>query len=389
MFTKTETLRASIKAEAAAAGAIVKGAEAAARDLTSEERKAFDAHMANARGKLTQLDQAKSDEEILGAARRLADEIGGVKGMPTGAGRKDGALWASKTAEKLGRVMRGAATGEKAIVSGSIDVGAPIDSSINVLPDVATTILDLIPRKGISGTNEFSFLRQTVRDNNAAPVADGATKPTSTFTVEEVTDSCRYVAHLSEPFPLRLFADHADLEQFLQAEMARGVVRGFEAQIINGDGVDPNFRGILNTSGIVAVAYATDLLTTIRKGLTAFQNSGVTPTALALNPAEAEALDLMREGGASGAYLLGSPDGDSAPNIWRIPRIVSPAVPVGQGILADWSRAVVAVREEATVAVDTSGTLFDKNQAKMRVESRLGFGVKVPSAFAVLDLSAS
>ncbi|WP_315897987.1 phage major capsid protein [Arthrobacter sp. UKPF54-2] len=97
----------------------------------------------------------------------------------------------------------------------------------------------------------------------------------------------------------------------------------------------------------------------------------------------------LRDGGATGKFLLGDPAAGSAPNIWRIPRIVSPAVPAGRAILADWSRAVVAVREEATMAVDTSGPLFDKNQAKMRVESRLGFGVKVPSAFAVLDLSAS
>jgi HK97 family phage major capsid protein len=344
---------------------------------------AFDAHLAAARGKLAQLELAKSDEAILADARELAASVGGFS-------KAGGGSWASKTAEKLGRVMRGSSDGSKAIVSGSIDIGAPIDSSINVLPDVATTILDLIPRKPVSGTNEFSYLRQTVRTNNAAPVADGATKPTSTFTVEDVTDSCRYVAHLSEPFPIRLFADHADLEQFLQAEMARGVVRGFEDQIINGDGTGANFAGILNTSGIVSVAYASDLLATIRKALTGFQNSGVVPTALALNPAEAEALDLLRDGGATGAYLLGDPAGAAAPNLWRIPRVVSPAIPAGQAVLGDWNRAVVAVREEATAAVDTSGAeLFDKNMAKMRVESRLGFGVKVPSSFAVLDLSAS
>lgn len=167
-------------------------------------------------------------------------------------------------------------------------------------------------------------------------------------------------------------------------------VRGFEDQIINGDGTGANFTGILNTSGIASVAFATDLLTTIRKALTGFQNSGVVPTALALNPAEAEALDLLRDGGATGAYLLGDPAGAAAPNLWRIPRVVSPAIPAGQAVLGDWNRAVVAVREEAAAAVDTSGAeLFDKNMAKMRVESRLGFGVKVPSSFAVLDLSAS
>lgn len=375
---KIEQLRQSVKDSAAKAAAVVKVAESAARELTADEKAAFDGHLKDARAFLGQLEQAKADAAVY-------EQLGGGFDGPAAGGQKAGRAWARKTAEKLGAVMRAGADGQKAVVSGSIEVGAPVDSRINVLPSVATSILDLIPRKGISGTNEFSYIRQTVRTSNAAPVADGATKPTSTFTVEDVTDSVRYVAHLSEPFPIRLFADHADLEQFLQAEMVAGIVRGFEAQIVTGSGVDPNFTGILNTSGVVAVAYATDLLTTIRKALTGFQNSGVEPSALVINPREAEQLDLLRED-AGGGFLLGDPAGAEASRIWRMPRIVSPAVPAGQGILADWSRAVVAVREEATIAVDTSGTLFDTNQAKMRAEARLGFGVKVPSAFAVLDL---
>ena len=381
--SKVDKLRGEAMAEAKAARAIAEKADGEGRNLSTEEKSRYDGHMLKASRLTADLTAARDDEDMLGQAKALFSSV-------HGGGVNAGGAWASKTAEKLGRVMRGTSDGQKAVVSGSIDIGAPIDSAINVLPDVATTILDLIPRKPVSGTNEFSYLRQTVRTNNAAPVADGATKPTSTFTVEDVTDSCRYVAHLSEPFPIRLFSDHADLEQFLQAEMARGVVRGFEDQIINGDGTGANFTGILNTSGIVSVAYATDLLTTIRKGLTGFQSTGVVPTALALNPAEAEALDLLRDGGATGAYLLGDPAGAAAPNLWRIPRVVSPAIPAGQAVLADWNRAVVAVREEARMAVDTSGAeLFDKNMAKMRVESRLGFGVKVPSAFAVLDLTAA
>ena len=69
-----------------------------------------------------------------------------------------------------------------------------------------------------------------VRTNNAAPVADGALKPTSIYSLAEVEDRVRVIAHLSEPVPERSFADHANLQDFLQTEMEAGLYLALETR---------------------------------------------------------------------------------------------------------------------------------------------------------------
>lgn len=107
-----------------------------------------------------------------------------------------------------------------------------------------------------------------------------------------------------------------------------------------------------------------------------------------LHPTDFEALDLLRADGATGAFLLGDPAGDSAANIWRVPRIPSTAVTPGTAILGDFDQAEIIVREDATLAVDRSGELFTKNLVVLRLEGRFGLAVKRPNAFVEIDLTA-
>jgi hypothetical protein len=50
---------------------------------------------------------------------------------------------------------------------------------------VATGLLDVLPTKQHAST-EYAYLRQSVRTNNAAVVAEGAVKPTSVYSVVRV-----------------------------------------------------------------------------------------------------------------------------------------------------------------------------------------------------------
>ena len=76
---------------------------------------------------------------------------------------------------------------------------------------------------------------------------------------------------------------------------------------------------------------------------------------MVLNPVDAEALDLLRDSGATGKYLLGDPGGDGVEKLWKVPRVPSNAVAAGTALLADWRQAQVIVREDATLALDRSG----------------------------------
>jgi HK97 family phage major capsid protein len=277
----------------------------------------------------------------------------------------------------------GGQLGIKALVSGTIDVPSPILSDVVRTATLPTSFLDLIrDRHRLDGTNTYSFLRQTARTHNAAPVADGALKPTSVYTVTDIEDRARVIAHLSEAIPERYFADHRELERFLTAEMEAGLLAALEAQVANGDGLGENMTGILNTSGTTAVPYADGgIVTTARKALTAMRNIGEQPTAWVLNPTDDESFDLEKDGNMR--FLL-----DQEADLWRIPRVTSAQVPTGTGILADWRQARLIVREDAQLAADRSADNFKKNLVQLRLEGRYGFAVLRPAAFAVVDLTA-
>ena len=77
---------------------------------------------------------------------------------------------------------------------------------------IATGLLDLLPTKQHTSA-EYAYLRQSVRTNNAAIVAEGAAKPTSVYSVVRVENSLQVIAHLSEGIPRYWLLDNQALEQ--------------------------------------------------------------------------------------------------------------------------------------------------------------------------------
>lgn len=392
--TRIENYRAAAATAAKSAREIMEKADAEGRQLDGQTLADYQHHMKTARENLDKLKTAKAEESFYAEAKAISREIDGPAGPDRRGGRGKAARgqWAKTTAERMSKVMTADADGQKALVSGSIGVPVPIDTDIVAMSDAPRTLLELIPVRGLTGGfgtgNSYNFLRQTVRNHQATVVPDGAVKPTSIYTIQEIEDRVRVIATLSEPVPERYLADYGNLQDFLASEMEAGIQLALEDQVLNGDGTGENLTGILATSGLITQAFATDRLTSIRKGLTALQVYGITPTALVLHPTDLEALDLLRADGATGAFLLGDPAGDSAANIWRVPRIPSTAVTPGTAILGDFDQAEIIVREDATLAVDRSGELFTKNLVVLRLEGRFGLAVKRPNAFVEIDLTA-
>jgi hypothetical protein len=115
-----------------------------------------------------------------------------------------------------------------------------------------------------------------------------------------------------------------------------------------------------------------------------------------MHPNDAQAVDLLRFpwGGdtqADAGFLLdGYQHGvGGSGNVFgpTTPRVVSPSVPEGTAILADWDQLRLYVREDVRLDVDAGGELFTRNQAIVRAEARIGVSVLKPSSFAVVDLT--
>lgn len=297
--------------------------------------------------------------------------------------------WASRAADAIWRAN--SFDGEtRAITASSIDLPAL------VLPQVVPMerpkrVVDLLVDRVESQSNAFEFWQQTTRTNNAVMVADLATKPTSVLTVTPVEDRLRVLAHLSEEIPNRLWLDYDELRTFLITELYLGLLDALEQQVLNGDGTGENFTGILHASGTTAVAFDTDAVTTLRGALSTFETAGVQPTGWVLNPTDAAALDLLREGGTPDMFVLGggyqNGPADSNNVFGSIPRLVSPRVPAGKALLADWTKVRLFTRGGVMTMLDPF-TGFAENTTRLRSEMRIGMGLLRPSAFAVIALSA-
>lgn len=323
-------------------------------------------------------------------------EVARMGTMPSLGGSSDamayGRQWAEQVAEKITRAM-GHDGEQRAVVSGSIDIPSLVEPEIIAIARPAR-LIDLFNNRAPLAGNAFEYYQQTVRTNNATAVADAAVKPTSVLTVAAHTDRARVIAHLSEPTPNRLWEDHDELRSWLTSEMLEGVLDGLEDQIVSGDGLGENMTGLLNTPGTTTVAFDTDAVTTLRSAVTALQVIGETPTGWALNPVDAQDVDLLRWGTSGGLLTEGYEGGGGTPSsnnifgVAGVKRVVSNSIPAGTGVLGDFSKLRVYVRRDATLALDSSGELFTKNLFVARAEGRYGIGVLRPSAFAICDLTA-
>jgi HK97 family phage major capsid protein len=253
-------------------------------------------------------------------------------------------------------------------------------------------LLAAIPVEPVEGPT-FSFLRQTVRTNNAAAVPVAGLKPTSVVTFQQVNDEVSTIATLSEPIPRQYLEDYGALREWIEEDFAYLVLDAIERQVLAGDGTGANLTGILETSGIGVQPLGTDTpADAIRKAITVARvDSGRGPTHVAIRPEDAEALDLAKD--TTGRYLFSDPSGGvDGGRIWRLQPVETTGLPAGSALVGDFTGSARIYQREA-VRVDwteaglvnaadpTDGGLYDTNQVKFRAEARVGLAVLRPQAF--------
>ena len=158
-----------------------------------------------------------------------------------------------------------------------------------------------------------------MRTNLAAVVAEGAVKPTSTYTLVRVEDKLDVVAHLSEAVPRFWIADNVALEQFLTNEMTYGLALAVEALIVS---------DVAGTNGVQTQAYATSPLVTLRKSLTKLETTGYVPSAIAVNPTDFEAVELALAT-TTALEHMSLPFDAAARRLWGTPLVATNAVAAG------------------------------------------------------------
>jgi HK97 family phage major capsid protein len=429
MSPRLKALQERAEAEGKKARDIAQAALDGDREMTDDEKAGYGAAMKALADIVETVRTVKADEAIMAEAKAFGTEVGVPDARELKARVKSLGLTVVESPEFKAMLAPYTHGGQVAIPKGSHINSAPIGvkslftglsstSAGAFVVNERTDIVEPLGRKPLTlrglvsnrrtTSDTVEFVQQTSHTNAAAVVAEatssaaptapggagalvnvagGGYKPEGAWAYVVVTAAVKTIAEWV-PATKRALADVAQLEGLINDELRADIAETEENQILNGDGTGENFTGIATTSGIQTQSFATDIFTSIRKGITKAKTVGrVNPNAILMNPADAESVDLTKDG--NNQYYYGGPQTLNQRTMWGLPIVESESQTAGFVTVGDFTKAVVWDREQTTVTMtDSHADFFIRNLVAILAEERLAFGVTRPSAFVTVDIVA-
>jgi len=285
---------------------------------------------------------------------------------------------------------------KKDITTGAASAGALVDTfrdpTVYRNPNRPTRIRDLIPSIP-SSTGAAEFMRQKVFTNNAGP-QDGefTAKGESNITWELVQVPAATIAHWV-PASRQALSDAPMLRSLIDVDLDYGLQLESDKQLLSGTGTGGDMTGLLvdaavqNVGIIPGTPTGADIppamITHIRSAVTKCQTAEYYNTnGVVLNPLDWEKLETAKA--TDGHYIMIQfPANGAEEKIWKMPVVVTNAMPEGQFILGDWTMgAKIYDKEAVEIRVSEShADYFVKNGVAVLAEERYTLGVQRPLAF--------
>ncbi|MFV1807410.1 phage major capsid protein [Phaeobacter sp. Ax4a-4a] len=254
-------------------------------------------------------------------------------------------------------------------------------------PNRRMTIRDLITPGQMDGST-LEYVRETGFNNNAATVAEGATKPQSDIKMELVNTSAKVIAHTAKA-SRQILDDAAWMRSYIDGRLRYGLAFKEEYQLLSGDGTGQNLLGIVPQATAYAApagaSASTQYLDTMRLAMLQAVLAEYPATGHVMNPIDWANVELLKD--ADGRYIIGNPQGTAAPTLWGLPVVATQAMQVDKFLTGAFMLgAQVFDRWQARVEIATENEDdFVKNLVTMLCEERLALAVYRPEAFIYGD----
>jgi len=244
-------------------------------------------------------------------------------------------------------------------------------------------IRDLLTSIPVSGQS-YSYFRELLHTRGAAPVAEGALKPTSNVTFETVTDRIKKIA-VWMPVTDEALDDVPQLFGYIQELLRYDLKLEEEAQILKGDGTGENLNGLMTqaTTYDAALTKAGDTAIDImrRAIYQVRKQSKLSADGLVMTELDWMNIELQKDG--ENRYLFANLQGLVTPVLWGRPVITSDSMDEGDGdtggefLVANFARAAILFdRMSFLFKMGLINDQFIKNERALLVEERLGLGVR-------------
>ena len=257
-------------------------------------------------------------------------------------------------------------------------------------PNQILHIRDLIA-SGTTNSNSIEYIRETGFTNSAgAQTAEGALKAKSDLQFDDETVAVRTLAHWVKA-SRQILDDAAQLESYIGGRLMYGLKLAEDRQLLNGDGLTGNLKGIIpqasifaDPAGLASYTVMDQLrLAQLQAVLAEYPASGHV-----LNPIDWAIMELSKDN--DGRYIIGNPQGTAQPTMWGLPVVTTQAMGAGKFLTGAFNMgAQVFDRMQASIAIATENEDdFVKNVITILCEERLALALYRPEAFITGTLLA-
>lgn len=268
-------------------------------------------------------------------------------------------------------------------------VAPQYDPVIQGAPRQNLLIRDLIPTTPVTGQS-FTYFKELLHTLGAGMVAEGAAKPTSNVTFEQVTDIVKKIA-VWMPVTDEALDDVPQLYSYIQELLRYDLELKREGQLLKGDGTGNNLNGIMTQATVFDpdLSKSTDTaIDTVRRAIyQARKQSKLAADAVVMSDLDWMNIELQKDG--ENRYLFANLQGLVTPVLWGRPIVASDSMDEGDGSTTGGEFLTGSFQQGAriydrmgfTIKVGMINDDFIKNQRAILVEERLGLAVRKKHAF--------
>lgn len=416
-----DTLRAQVTTISSQMEAIYAPARAESRALTDDERTRYDElepQLATARADLARA-EAHERLQVAGSTAQSGTEDGNDPTPEPARARNLGQHFVNAVGDRLQGLNTGD-NGSRFSVAAPAFVNAATDPQVTdgntgglgpVLTQVEQTVVEAFRRPLViadllaSGTLDgqaITYFVEGAMEGDFSTVGENGKKPQMHFiNPTAVTDALKKIAGYIKESD-EMITDLPFLVSAINTRLLYRLGLFEENQVLDGDGVGTNLRGLLRRSGIQTMGASADAKTDnpdkLFRARTAVSTAtGFEADGIVIHPTDYQALRLAKDGNQqyygggffAGQYGIGGVPVD--PPLWGLRTVVTPAI--AQGTVAVGAfRAAATLYRKGGVRVEATNSNEDdfvNNRVTIRAEERVALAVRVPSAIVKVTLGAA
>ncbi len=258
---------------------------------------------------------------------------------------------------------------------------------IQGLPQMPLMVADLL-MPGQMDSGSLEYIVEKGFNNNAAMVKEHDKKPESDITLEHKTEGAKVIAHFMK-VPKQVLEDIPQLRSHIDARLLFGLALKKDEQILYGDGVGQNLKGLVPQATAFnpgAVSEELSIIDIFRYAMLQAVLAEFPADGHVVNPIDWAKIETLKD--TIGRHIIGSPQGSATKTLWGLPVAEVSKMNAGKFLTGSFRfGAQYFDRWESRVEVGFENDDFTRNRVTILAEERGALAAYRPESFITGDVT--